>query len=424
MPEAEQTWRRWSTHLTDDVLAWWTEHGPDDEFGGVLTCWDNTGTTLLSTDKYTWSQGRWAWLSARLALAARSGTLDVDADRYSSLATSTAEFVRDHALLGDGSTAFVTDQGGRPREQSPGTGLHTSVFADIFAALGFAAVAQLGDRAWADLAETLLFSASDRIAAGTARSEPYPVPPGHGSFALPMILVGVAEQVHRATGSQRSLEILHNSASQIDMVFRRGADLVEMPPEHESRGDTMLARHRTPGHALEYLWFLQHAADLLPGGDRSHTWAADAAEHSLTLGWDTRYGGLFRYTDADGGVPTGRRTDDRYEALVADTWDTKLWWVHAEALYATALLARTSGRPGLARWHERVRDYTLATFPDGPGQEWTQIRRRDGSPLEATVALPVKDPFHVARALLLLVELDATPPAAVVLPEQMKERNQ
>ena len=51
--------------------------------------------------------------------------------------------------------------------------------------------------------------------------------------------------------------------------------------------------------------------------------------------------------------------------------------------------------------------YTFATFPDGPGLEWTQIRSRNGKPLDEVVALPVKDPFHIARALLLLVELQA-----------------
>lgn len=395
-----------SRHLVDDVLAWWTEHGPDDQYGGVLTCWDNAGRTLRSTDKFTWSQGRWAWLTARVAVAARAGVLDVDADHYASLATSTAEFVREHALLEDGSTAFVTDQRGRPRETSPGAGLHTSVFADLFVALGFAAVSRLGDPVWSQHAERLLVSASERISSGTARSEPYPVPAGHRSFALPMILVNVAEQVHRATESAISLEILCDAAGQIDCFFRRGADVVEMPAMEAGRDDTLLAWHRTPGHVLECLWFLEHAADLLPDAVAPRPWAADAAEHALALGWDETFGGLFRYTDGHGGSPTGRRTTDRYEAMVVDTWDTKLWWVHAEALYATALLARTSGRTALAEWHERLRAYTAATFPDGPGREWTQTRNRDGSPLEATVALPVKDPFHVARSLLLLVELD------------------
>src|SRR5918992_916760 len=64
-----------------------------------------------------------------------------------------------------------------------------------------------------------------------------------------------------------------------------------------------------------------------------------------------------------------------------------------------------TGRTDVAEWYERLRTYTLATFPAGPGEEWIQIRQRDGSPLEATVALPVKDPFHIARSLLLLAEL-------------------
>ena len=87
------------------------------------------------------------------------------------------------------------------------------------------------------------------------------------------------------------------------------------------------------------------------------------------------------------------------------TWDTKLWWPHAEALYALLLLALRTGREDLSPWHERLHAYVFRTFPAGPGREWVQIRDRDGAPLEATVALPVKDPFHVARALLLLVEL-------------------
>ena len=89
------------------------------------------------------------------------------------------------------------------------------------------------------------------------------------------------------------------------------------------------------------------------------------------------------------------------------TWDTKLWWVHAETLYATALLARRTGSPEIARWAEQVREYTMATFPDPEGQEWIQIRSRDGSPLDEVVALPVKDPMHIARSLLLLNALEA-----------------
>jgi N-acylglucosamine 2-epimerase len=375
-------------HLVDDVLAWWTANGPDHEHGGVLTCWDNAGTRLVSTDKYTWSQGRWAWLTARVALTAR--LLDVDAGWYADQAVRTARFVRDHALLPDGTTAFVTNRAGDE------AGPHTSVYADLFAALGFAGVARLHPEGeWGGHAEDMLLRSAAAIEAGTIRSEPYPVPAGHRSFGLPMILVGVGEQVHRATGSAASAAVVRDAARQIEEHHLACDDVAEMP----SATDGLLSRHRTPGHVLEAAWFLHHARDLLAGSalaepDR----LARIAVHALQLGWDGAHGGLLRYVDRDGGAPTGARTDDPYEALVVDTWDTKLWWPHAEALYATALLA--------PEHHARLREYVFRTFPEGPGREWTQIRTRDGTPVDKTVALPVKDPFHIARALLMLVELE------------------
>jgi N-acylglucosamine 2-epimerase len=392
-----QTYHR---HLVDDVLAWWAANGPDDEHGGVLTCWDNAGTRLVATDKYTWSQGRWAWLTARVAGAAERGLLDLDSDRdagwYAEQATRTARFVRDHALLPDGTTAFVTSRAGEPREPTPGAGLHTSVFADLFAALGFAGVAQLypnGD--WGGYAEAMLLRSAAAIDSGRFRSDPYPVPAGHRSFGLPMILVGVGEQVHRATGSAASADVVHHAARQIEQYHLDGDDVAEMP----SATDGLLARHRTPGHVLEAAWFLHHARDLLAGSPlAAPERLARIAVRALDLGGDDVHGGLFRYVDRAGGAPTGARTDDPYEALVVDTWDTKLWWPHAEALYATALLAPDR--------HARLHDYVFGTFPEGPGREWTQIRTRHGAPLEKTVALPVKDPFHIARALLMLVELE------------------
>jgi N-acylglucosamine 2-epimerase len=38
-------------------------------------------------------------------------------------------------------------------------------------------------------------------------------------------------------------------------------------------------------------------------------------------------------------------------------------------------------------------------------REWLQIRTRDGAPQDKVVALPVKDPFHITRNLVLILEL-------------------
>jgi N-acylglucosamine 2-epimerase len=183
-------------------------------------------------------------------------------------------------------------------------------------------------------------------------------------------------------------------------------------PDDAADADTLLARQRTPGHVLEACWFLLDAADTiatdaLPASgllDLAHL--GDIAAFSFDLGWDQEQGGLLRYVDKDSGEPRGRRIgDDRYEDLVVRTWDTKLWWPNAEALYTMLLLGLRTGREGLLEGHACLHAYVTATFPAGPGREWIQIRDRAGRPLDQTVALPVKDPFHVARALLLSVEL-------------------
>jgi N-acylglucosamine 2-epimerase len=399
-------------HLVDDVLGWWLTHGPDDRHGGVFTCWSNDGNRLLSRDKYTWSQGRWVWLMARLARAGRLGLLDIDSAVCLDRARRTAQFLRDHALLPDGTTAYLTTEDGTPKPPAAGQGLHASVFADLFTALGFAALAaESGEGAWGDLADRLLASAAGRIVAGTALTEPYPIRAGFRGFSLPMTLVGVGAEVHSATGSQASADTVQRVVREIEAVFLAGNDIAEMVPAAAADSDTLLARHRTPGHVLEACWFLLQAGQSLRRGGRpaesclfDAATLADIAAQSASLGWDQELGGLFRYTDRDGAAPKGRRTDDRYEALVADTWDTKLWWPHAEAQYTMLLLHLETGRGDLAAWHDRLAGYINRIFPQGPGQEWIQIRDRVGAPLAKTVALPVKDPFHIARALLLMVE--------------------
>jgi N-acylglucosamine 2-epimerase len=416
----------YQAHLEDDVLAWWLANGPDAEHGGVRTCFANTGGALLSTDKYTWSQGRWAWLTARLAGAARRGLLGLDAAALLRESQRTAEFIAAHALLGDGGrTAYLLAADGAVRPYGPDGDPHASVFADLFAALGFAGLHKElaagtvpgappaeAHRPWNELSERLVVSAAARMRTGTAKSEPYPVEPRFRSFAEPMLLLHVAAELYAATGSATAAEVAAEAAASArSALFVTGTDVRDMAPWQAGLDDTLLARHRTPGHLLEFLWFLHQAAAAVPGVAplADQEWLVGAALGALELSWDTKAGGLLRYVDRDGGEPRGRLLGDRYEDLVTRTWDTKLWWPHAEALYTTELLARSCGSAELAAWHDRVHAYTFATFPDGPGKEWTQIRSRDGKPIDEVVALPVKDPFHIARALLLLVELQANP---------------
>ena len=409
-----------SHHLVDDVLGWWMTHGPDPEYGGVLTCWDNAGTT--------------ARVDGQVHLVA--GPLDLaDGPRGPPGAAA-------RSRRGAGTAASAIDRRLRPRSRAPagrqhrlrhrpagapnepvaGQGVSVSVFADLFVALGFAGLAAHDPTTLGPSRPSRSCGVPpQRIADGTFRSEPYPVPEGRSSFALPMILIGVGEQVHRATGSARSLEIVREAVAAIETAFvtgrRRGRDAAYRGPDGSLLGPAPDARgtcsRRSGSCTTRGTCWRPARWPRTPIGPRA------VAGHALELGWDDRHGGLFRYVDAGGGPPSGRRTDDPYEALVVDDLGHQaVVAARRGALHDRAARARRPG-PGMHGWHERLRDYTLGPVP---GRAWAGVDPDPAPgrrPLDETVALPVKDPFHIARALLLLVELDhdrPCPPPATSTP--------
>lgn len=408
--------QRWSKHLCQVILPWWESHGVDD-MGGVLTCFDNTGH-LVSRDKYTWSQGRWAWLAAELADEARAGRLAVEAEVWAERARRTARFLVRYAVLPDHRTAFRVGEDNRPIPNPPDGLLATSVFADLFVVLGLAGALRYAAGAeadqWEEIALTILATAEESIAARTARTEPYPVPEGFADLAGPMNLLHASSELLRARDSRQARAVRDRARAALlceEESFLQSGTWWEFRPAPSRGDDTLLARHRTPGHLLELVWMLLHSDD--QARQRGEDVVTDLdqlarlAGRAVRIGWDDECGGLLRYVDRRGGRPRGPLLSGEptaYEALVAETWDTKLWWVHAEAMYATALL-QARGVAEMAAAAQSIEEYTMTTFPDAVHGEWLQIRRRDGNPSDMTVALPVKDPLHIARSLILLNRL-------------------
>ncbi|QIK72598.1 hypothetical protein G7070_10385 [Propioniciclava coleopterorum] len=401
---------RWSSHLTQEILPWWEDHGVDDERGGVRTGFDNAGA-LTTPDRFTWSQGRWAWMSGELADEADAGRLDLDAGLWRRRCLATCERMLAEAVRDDGRTHFRVTEDGVPVPDAAGE-TATSVFADLFLVLGVSAgLRQLpaGDpraEAWLAAAVRILDTARAAIEGRTATSEPYPVPDGFTDLAGPMTLLHVSAELYRTPGRPDAARAVRDWAGrQLEDVHFPGGEWREFAPTRPGQEDTLLARHVTPGHLLELLWMMEHAIADDPGfAVLTPQLRADYARRAIAVGWDDRDGGVLRYVDRDGGVPRGEAVPGSpYEALVADTWDTKLWWVHAEALYGLAFYAHVS--PDLAADAARVEEWTMRVFP-AAGQEWIQIRDRAGDPLNRVVALPVKDPFHIARALIFLNRIE------------------
>jgi N-acylglucosamine 2-epimerase len=408
--------------LQHDLLPFW-ERAADPIRGGVYTCFDNRGERRLSSDKYTWSQGRFLWLWSRMADLCARKLADGDANRYMEQAARTYRFLRRHALLPNGNCAFLLTEDGEPKEPIPGQGYDTSFYADCFVILGYAEYGRVsGDREALRQAARLYESVERRLGEKSVRSEPYPVPEGLESHGYAMIMLNAAQELADTWQSadkglagrfrQRSAAYM----ADIMMRFRDAQGRVREvltaggAAEREESG-RLLLRHLNPGHSVESMWFVMREAAHAGNGEYVRN-AVLSVKRALQLGWDNEYGGLLRYVDMEGGPPSGRRTDgieeaERFEALIETTWSMKLWWPHSEALYAALLGYRLTGDDELADWYERLHRYTFGVFPndDKSVGEWIQIRLRDGSPSEQVVALPVKDPYHIMRNVMLIIEL-------------------
>ncbi len=89
--------------------------------------------------------------------------------------------------------------------------------------------------------------------------------------------------------------------------------------------------------------------------------------------------------------------------------EKKIWWPHTEALYALLLAYELTGESWCEEWYNRVHDWSFAHFPMPECGEWCQRLDREGNPTAASIALPVKDPFHLPRAAILILQLLSEP---------------
>ena len=409
-------------HLFGHVLPFWLHKAIDADLGGYYTGFANSGGQLLHTHKFTWSQGRFLWVWARLASQFPD---KADAERYLQLAQSGAGFLMKYALLPNGHCSFILsregkpillDAQGRPREANPGETYATSTFADCFVIYGLSEYARVThDRAAFDFATRLFDSVEQRLAADQFRTDPYPTPPGYRQHGVPMIMLETSREL-ALTGdafdpalAASIRERTRFFARQV-MAEHRQADkgvVIEFLGSDGTVQDNMLGTYINPGHTLESMWFVMHYAEEV-GDERMLQEAITTVRRACELGWDEQYGGIFQFVHMEGGRPRGRVLPEHegsamIQKLRSD-WDAKLWWVHSEALYALLLAYYHCRQAWAQNWYGKVHEYTFNTFP-APEGEWIAIRNRDGTPVDKVVALPVKDPFHVPRAFMHILRL-------------------
>lgn len=423
----EHLLQQYNQELHGNLLPFWIRNGIDRANGGYFTCFSNDGSSLLSHQKFTWSQGRFVWMMARLYRSLEYSRPEKERREYLDLARSGAEFLMRHARLEDGSCAFILDEKGEPvlpgpdggaRKAGPGESYDLSIYADTFVIYGLGEFARAsGERAALDFALDLYGHVKRRFDSGIFRSEPYPVPAGYKVHGHPMIMLETSQELAgcaESFGLAAEVASLRKNAAdyctEIMTHFRRpdeGVILEMLGTDNNPRPD-LLGRYICPGHIIEDMWFVMHQA-LRTDNRALLSEAAETLHWALEKGWDSQYGGIPQFLDKSGRAPEGDVPPELegHEMVkkLRGGWSNKLWWVHSEALYALLLAYEQLGEPWMDEWYARVHDYTFSTFPnpDRLVGEWIQIRDRQGRPENRIVALPVKDPFHIVRAFVLAI---------------------
>lgn len=368
--------------LLDDVIPFWLRHAIDAN-GGINSCITDDGQ-VLSRDRWSWSQWRAVWIFSKLynSIEPRQEWLDVAMGIYRFLVTAGTVSNGHWPLLLDGDGKILRG--------------YESIYADGFAIY---ALTELW-RATKDDAVLASALATFRVVETALHHDPplpawpYPIPAGWLNHGISMLFSLVYHELAKVSGDAavRAAADSHHHRVMDGFLRKNRGLLVEWLDRDGNEIDPPDGAVVIPGHAIESMWFQMHIAS---GG--ANTGVLDRAVQSirrhLEFGWDAEYGGLLLAVDADG------------RPEVAWRWpETKLWWPHTESLYATLLAYEHCREPWCLEWHERIRAYSYAHYPVAKHGEWRQKLDRQGRPITDVVALPVKDPFHLPRALIYCLD--------------------
>ncbi len=379
--ELREIYRR---ELLESVVPFWLNHSLDYEHGGQFNSLDRAGS-VFDGDKSMWLQSRALWMFAKLYNEVEQRPEWLAASRH------LYDFIMRCGFDRDGRMFFAVTADGRPLRK------RRYLFTETFGVIGLAEYARAsGDAAAMERAVSTYRLVIDHLR-NPSKLEPkvYPETRRAKAHNVSMIMLATTQELRLAAPPDALyVQVVDDALHQILNHFldEEAEAVFEVLGADGERLDTTDGRRLTPGHAMESAAFVLHEA-IAREDDALIPPALKMIDYSLARGWDEAYGGLLYFVDVDGKPPT------RLE------WDMKLWWPHAEALYALLLAYHLSGDEKYARWFERMHEWTFHHFPDPEYGGWYGYLQRDGS-----VSTPLKGGlwkgfFHSPRALWLCWKL-------------------
>ena len=305
------------------VIAFWSKHGPDREFGGFHGTLDRTGAPVAPTDKGVIQTARHLWTFSMLG-ARRPNTPEARA-----LADSAYRFLierfRDPK---DGEFYFTVSRQGKPvnsKKQLYAESFAIYALSEYAAAFGSAEAREHALRCF----RSIDARAHDSVHGGyDQRKDPGWMTPGAEKETNTHIhLLEAFTSLFRLTSDPLVRARLEELArvTALELMQPEGYVHKEFKLDFTPHGERAVSY----GHDIETAWLLLDALEALGSNDTALFRAAVAmGENSARAGFDPAHGGFYEEGVA-GGAPSKLE---------------KIWWVQAEAL------------PGLFRLYQRTGD--------------------------------------------------------------------
>lgn len=381
-------------HLTEDVTPFWIHHSVDWQRGGMYTCIADDGT-ILRRDKYIWSNARALWaFSALVNRIADQYPEYVDAETketWRRAAHNQYRFLKRSGRDEKGYWVLAVNETGDEVVEGA-----DSIVVDAFAIYGLVEYFRMmGDDEALDMArDTALKCLARLVHPGTYGTAPYPTLAGMKPQREAMQFSLMFAELGHELGDEAILEAgLNYGRDVLDNFWCPDREvLLEYIGCDNSTWDTPAGRTMVPGHAIESLWFQIHNFTRIGDGERAGQ-AARAMRPCFEKGWDPVYGGLFLGIDVEGKEPVYWKNAEK-----------KIWWPFTEAIPGALLAYEQLGEDWCLEWYWKCHDWAFDHFPDKEHGEWTQKLDRQGNKIDDLIAMPVKDPYHLPRGLIVAIE--------------------
>lgn len=369
--------------LCNEVIPYWLTHALD-ESGALNNCLAEDGT-ILSKDRYIWSQGRALWTFSAMYNRVEKKTAYLDA------ATGLFEYLCGIHDKEHGTWNYRYDEAGNKLDGS------ISIYVDGFVLCGMTEyyVATGNEKAKQIALEIYADTKRRLLQPDTVQVAPYVIPYGMKTHGVNMIFSFFYDCLGKALGRSDICDEGYKLALEVLTQFyvKEKDAVLEFVMQDGSFSDTPEGRTCVPGHVIECMWFLIGIFDARGEQEKVRKCCELIKKHIL-LGLDQKKGGISLALDIDGKTP-----------VFWNKHTYKPWWVQSEALVATACAYQHTKDEWFLDMHKQIHDYAFSHYPNGYG-DWINWLDEDGKVGESA-ALPVKDPFHLPRALIQLTHIFA-----------------